>query len=1185
VLTVASAVTSLLMLAARATGAVGTSPDLLVVLLLCIAVGAVADEWRKRDLRGLQRAHDRFRSVYAASGNAILETDLSLRIAHCNVALSTLLDLPSAELIGRALPDLVADPHPLDVAWVAPLVTGELQRLEARWVLRGADGRGVAVRVAWAAIADESGRAVGLVCTIADLSEEIHAIDATRAARERATALFTHAPLGVMETVGDGRVLSANAHLCRMLGYTQAELLALPPRCLAVAEDATSIARGIVQLASGRGHTAERTLITKEGERLPVLLSTTILRDPAGRQDRLVSFVLDLSEVHGQRDRLAAAVAELEVVKAQLSARQAFTEALLDTVDVGIVSCGAAGGDVERNRAERELLGLARTDAGLPPQTAAGQVDVLDEDGRRLPPAQYPLARCLAGENIGDVTLLLGPVGGPHKRVLIRGSQIVDQQGVVQGAVVALTDVTRLHDLSEQLTARQRLLSQAQRLGRLGGYEADPGTGEFRLSPELCRLWGHEQVVPRQALLELMHPDDLSRTQPLLAAALAEGRSCEGVFRIRHATTGQERVLRYTMQVDRDAHGRPVRMHGTHQDVTELTEAERSATAANALFEAILTATPDYTFVTDVSTGAVVYGAPGKSIAGISSEQLTDLGPAALGALVHPDDQSKIRAANTTAQDAADGQVIQVRFRVRGSDEQWHWLSRRVTPFHRDPRTGRVTEVLGVVRDVSDVIEAEDKLTHAALHDPLTELPNRALLMDRLGEALVRSRDTGRDCAVIFLDLDGFKRVNDTAGHAAGDQVLRETAARLRSVVRDRDTVARVGGDEFVILVEPADREHPEHPSEPGAASAPPPLDEAAALLGERIRTVMAQPFTVHGTDHTVSASLGITLAGQSTGPRRSAQEVLVDADTAMYRAKKRGKDRIEVFEHQLRTDLAERGRIERLLRQGLDAATDACDQSDGIPTPRRCAAPRFGVAYQPLVRNGTGRLIGFEALARLTDEHGNPVPPESFIAVAEDTGLITTLGLVVLDRACAQLQQWRSVLPEGRALTMAVNLSAVQAQHVNLPDMILATLQRYDLEPGALVLELTETALLEAAGSTLAMLGRLRTAGVTVYIDDFGTGYASLRYLTTLPVNGVKVDRSFTTGLPHDATKTRIVQAITGLAHDLGLDCVVEGVETTGQRAALPHDVILQGYLTGAPASATEIAPTRLTAGPSRGS
>jgi len=333
-------------------------------------------------------------------------------------------------------------------------------------------------------------------------------------------------------------------------------------------------------------------------------------------------------------------------------------------------------------------------------------------------------------------------------------------------------------------------------------------------------------------------------------------------------------------------------------------------------------------------------------------------------------------------------------------------------------------------------------------------------------------------------------------------------------------------------------------------------------VVAGRIERALREPVTVDGVQHVVTVSIGMTFAQAGDDP----EEALRDADSAMYRAKTCGKDRHEVFDSTLRADAVERGRVEQVLR----AALHLPDASDArVPQQDRA---RLGLAYQPIVDLASQRLVGVEALARLTDAHGHPIGPDQFIPIAEETGLIAPLGQYVLDTACRDLAGWHARHPTQRHLRMSVNLSARQAGLADLVQQVQDALTDAGLSAGCLTLELTESVLLAAGRSTTTALRALRGHGVHISIDDFGTGYASLRYLAELPVTGVKVDQSFTRGLPHDQTSTTIVNVISSLAEQLGLSCVVEGIETHEQLLALPPGVLGQGYLLGKPQAAAQI-------------
>lgn len=405
-----------------------------------------------------------------------------------------------------------------------------------------------------------------------------------------------------------------------------------------------------------------------------------------------------------------------------------------------------------------------------------------------------------------------------------------------------------------------------------------------------------------------------------------------------------------------------------------------------------------------------------------------------------------------------------------------------------------------------EVRHLRDQLAHQAYHDALTQLPNRALFATRLTEAVAQAALHQHAVAVLFLDLDGFKIINDSLGHATGDALLIAVAQRVRRCVRPQDTVARLGGDEFIILLEDV----------PDVAD--------AVRVAERITDELRVSFML-GTRHVfVTASIGITW---SAWGENTAEELLREGDVAMYRAKHTGKACHAVFTPQMDVHLLERLDFEADVRRALEHH-------------------EFVLHYQPRVDLQTGGIIGFEALLRWCHPQRGWVAPGEFIPLAEETGLILPIGRWVLERACRQAAAWQIHYPT--PLHMSVNLSVRQFQHAPLVEEIAQVLQETGLDPRTLALEITESVLMEYAETNLTMLHQLTALGVQLEIDDFGTGYSSLNYLKRLPVSVLKVDQSFVRGLGDDAGDTAIVQAVVTLAHNLGLHVVAEGVETEAQ-------------------------------------
>ncbi len=427
---------------------------------------------------------------------------------------------------------------------------------------------------------------------------------------------------------------------------------------------------------------------------------------------------------------------------------------------------------------------------------------------------------------------------------------------------------------------------------------------------------------------------------------------------------------------------------------------------------------------------------------------------------------------------------------------------------------GRVDDVL-ISRSIRYAIErkrAEVELAHQALHDPLTGLPNRTLFLDRLELALARGQRRPSAVAVLFLDLDRFKVINDSLGHDTGDRLLIDVAARLQAVLRPGDTVARFGGDEFTILCDDIDGERD------------------AIMIAERMGEAVAAPFVLDDTEAFLTASIGIAMA---TGLDARPEALIRDADAAMYRAKERGKSRYELFDEVMRKRAVERLHTENSLHRAIERG-------------------ELRVYYQPMVELDNGRVAGAEALVRWQHPDRGLMLPGQFISLAEETGQIVELGEWVLRESCLQHRRWVREHGNGDPLRLSVNLSARQLAQPDLVANVASALDDTDMAASELCLEITESVVVQDTEAAIEALDALRAQGILIGIDDFGTGYASLSLLKRIPADLLKVDRTFVAGLGTDPQDTPIVRTVLGLAEALGLAAVAEGVETPAQVAEL---------------------------------
>ncbi len=677
--------------------------------------------------------------------------------------------------------------------------------------------------------------------------------------------------------------------------------------------------------------------------------------------------------------------------------------------------------------------------------------------------------------------------------------------------------------LAERLRRSADHLARAQRIAHTGSIEQDLRTGVIEWSGETYRIFGLDPNLPApvgEAFLTLFHPDDRAagETQEPAHQAAASGRlhnlpRVELRFRIVQPG-GAIRRIHHESELVLDQRGEAVRWIGTYRDVTEAYEVEES-------FKLVFEDNPVPMWLFDpktlkfmaVNDAAVVHYGYGRE----SFLKLTLLD------VVPQRDREAIEQAVRNRPDA-DGSPSHVWQHVKADGTEIDVLT-----FWRHTLFCDRSAQLVAIMDVTTKRQAEARIAHMAHHDALTGLPNRVLFHDRLDETLMRVRRHREMLAVLYLDLDQFKNVNDGLGHPAGDKLLVAAADRLRACLRDSDMVARFGGDEFAVL-------------QIGLAG-----PHEAAILAERIVTLLSEPYDIDGQQVVIGASAGIALA---PADGETAEQLLGNADMALYQAKGDGRRTFCFFQPSMGASL----RAHQLL---------------GLDLRKALAAGEFEVYYQPLVTLETGVISGFEALLRWHHPLRGMVAPARFIPLAEESGLIVPVGEWVLRQACAEAAAWPG------DLKVAVNLSPAQFKKGNLPQVVVAALACTGLPAARLELEITESIFLAESKTNLTTLRRLRALGVGISMDDFGTGYSGLSYLRAFPFDKIKIDRSFISELGESADCMAIIRAITNLGSNLGIPTLAEGVETKKQFAWLREAgcTEMQGYLFSRPVPASEIA------------
>jgi diguanylate cyclase (GGDEF)-like protein/PAS domain S-box-containing protein len=916
----------------------------------------------------------------------------------------------------------------------------------------------------------------GLVANLHDITDRL----AAEEREQHLAAIVASSDDAIVGIALDGTVTSWNAGAEHLYGYDASEMVGRAIDVIVPEDERKQHRRLLVRARHERIDHELVDRVRRDGSTVPVSLSVSPILDGAGNVVGTASIARDMTAAVAAAAALAAAEAHFHRLFTYSPAAQCVVDLAGRFVAVNPAMCQLLGRD------EATLLDLGAGDITPPDQLAAFQARL--EAFRSGTADAFHVERAFLHAD------------GRRVDVLLSATVLRDESGAPVRVVASFVDITERKRAEEDLRRSEALLRGVVantpvvliQFDRDGVVTFVDGKGLEALGAEPGSLLG------------VAGPDYLAAT-PALSHAVRRALRGEPT-QVVADFGGVTWSVRY--EPLRDDDGDITGCLGVAMDITEQHRAERAVRASEERFRALVQHGSDVIAIIG-HDGGVRYMSP--SVERVLGRDPDWCSGQAAQAWIHPDDLAA--AAGAFEQALRDPQARPVlEIRVQHRDGSWRVLEAMATGVVDVP------EVAGVVVNAHDVTErkqAEAALMHEALHDSLTGLPNRALFLDRLGQCLARSQRSGAATTVLFVDIDRFKVVNDSMGHFAGDKVLVAAAEAIRGVVRAADTVSRLGGDEFAICCEGVSR-------------------AGASALAERIAEALADPIVVDGRTLYLTASIGIT---ESRSNEDTPETMLRDADTAMYRAKERGRARCEVFDDVLRR-----------------RATDRLDLESGLR--RAIAENELRLHYQPQFDLRTGEVVGAEALVRWQRPGSGLVAPDAFIPLAEETGLVVPLGAWVLRQACTE-----AVLLPG---PVSVNLSGRQLTDDGLLDVVAATLDATGCDPARLWLEITETVVMADAERNAEVLARLRDLGVRIAIDDLGTGYSSLAYLKRFPVDFLKIDRSFVDGLGTEADDSAIVAAIIDLAASLRLGVIAEGVETELQRDELRRlgcDVG-QGYL-----------------------
>lgn len=865
-----------------------------------------------------------------------------------------------------------------------------------------------------------------------------------------------------------GELLGANDALCDLLGVSRSDLQGRRlPDLGASPTDTATAERALAAALAGlpRGDFEQQWARPGDASPLRVRVVWVVTGRLDGRPCEITAFCLDHSrEALSVRRHEARYRGRFE----QSSLPQAF--------------CDLEGVLTEVNEAFCQLLDRPECKlVGLPVRALNHRSDSGDADGQ--------LATLLRGgaDTVQAERILCRGDGRPVP-ALIDVALLRDDDGRPTGAAAFVQDLANLRGIERRRQQQEEFfLALAQRASDLA-IVTDAEGRLLYASPALTSMLGYavEDVVYSPAAL-FVHEDDVAATVAMFARVVADGGTETMTLRVCDAS-GEWHWMEETASnlLDTAVGGVVCNL----RDITDRVRAEAALRASESRYRAIADNAEEGLWVTAPDGRGVYVNTRMVEILGLGEDEI--LGRPLLDVLHAPDRRV------TRARPATPAPRASERYEVTYAHPDGRDRILSVSEAPLDDAGGVHEGSLAMVSDVTDARRLEDELRRAALHDSLTGLPNRALLLDRLQHALARET---RGTAVLFVDLDRFKIVNDARGHAAGDDLLKGMADRLRASVRPADTVARFGGDEFLVVCEDVD-------------------EQAARGLAQGLLAALEQPFRVAGGEAALTASIGVAVS-----PAASADALLRQADTAMYAAKVAGRSRVQVFD----ADLA--ARAEERFELGSDLRRALLDDE-------------LEMHYQPVIDLATGRVLGVEALARWTHPRHGPVPPDRFVSVAEDVGLASRLDQWALGRATQDVRDLRLAGALPATAYVAVNVSPRTLGHPGLEDWVTRHVDAAGLTPADVLLEVTESAIMADASSAAALLARLRRRGFGIAVDDFGTGHSSLAYLRDLPLTMLKVDRSFVADLTRDASSLAIAASIIELARAVGLTVVAEGVE-----------------------------------------
>lgn len=1070
---------------------------------------------RRETEEKLRESHTLLRAVAEGTTDAIFVKDRRSRYLMINPAGARLLGRLAEEIIGKDDTELFSpeDGRRIMKGDRETMAAGVTNTSEDTTTAENVTRRYLTTKGPYR---DHRGNVVGVFGIARDITERKRTEEALHASEARFRTVIEQSPMSIHIFAPDGHSLRANASWNALWNLGEGE----EPEGANIFEDEQLRATGLlpyVEESVASLHPVDAPPLFydpartgREGSPRWLQASVYPVRDEAGT---VIEMVLMIEDITGRKK------VEEELEKSE----KRFRSMVRNASDIFAI--------LEADATVRYMSPSIERVSGYAAEELVG-VNVFDY----IHPGDLERVANTFAENLNSLGIAtptefrIRHVDGSWRILEAVSNNLLDDPSIA-GVVVNARDVTGRREAEEKLRKSETSLAEAQRMSNLGNWEWNVKTGEVSWSDEVYRIYGFvpREVIPTlDKLMERVHPDDRERLRRAINnSAIYEGEPYDLEHRIVRPD-GAERIVHCQAEVAFDEDGEPLRMAGTIHDITGRKRAEEALRESEERFRTAFENAP--IGVAFVGTEDMRYLRVNHALCemlGYSKEELLE--KTALE-VTHPGDHE---ISASLARRALDGEFesYDLERRYLHADGHALWVLTSISVI-RDSR-GEPSHMVCLHQDIDKRKALEDRLEHQVLHDPLTSLANRTLLMDRLKQAMARLDRRDEPIAVLFVDLDDFKLVNDSLGHEVGDRLLVEVTGRLKECVRPEDTVARLGGDEFVILLE-------------GISDL-----SGAKRVAERIVSSLEVPFCFQGHEVFVGASIGIAPAFEASG---EAEDLLRNADLAMYGAKSSGKARYEFFNESMSNEALERLQLESALRRALERE-------------------EFRVYYQPKISVSTARIVSLEALVRWEHPERGLLEPAEFLPVAEKTGLIVQIGEWVLGEVCHQGREWQERFAEYSPPRVCTNVSSRQFLQTDLVGGVTGALRESGLKAQGLSLEVPEAVLMDDAEANVEKLTALKDLGVHIVIDDFGTAYSSLSYLKNFPLNFLKIDRSLIVKLGEKPEDEAIVRAMIGLAHALGWKVTAQGVEGEEQLDLLRElgcDIV-QGYYFTRPVTSTE--------------